>query len=1278
MFLKASIRLIVILTASVGNTHQYAQETSPIKGEPYQAEEIHIEDRFNTDTRNDYKINGDVEWSDLEVTIKKNGFLGKFQRLDAKFRYELDLWPKQPTPGKKSLSRINIALTNNWELVIAIYRGNLKGRFLTQVVVSELDGRDQSLKKPKFNELRRFPPIEIDSEVERWVLDYHYGIINLSCNDKKLGSTYSDAFGSWCNAIAISQLDGEVSVSRLLLTGKTAGYSEEQNEIYLRIRELREQSKKVHYQGDLHQAIDLEEEALSANTEIFGKDDVFNGLMHQRIGELLNLLGMHEQSREKYNESVKTYEEVLGANHPNTLQALMLEAEQHALCENYDEGEIIIRKVAKIYEKNVGIQNEKYQNLLNRMVYFYSLQAENHLYENSFETARNYQRERLRILGLIREKEQWLVDRIKTDINFLNRVINANDEERKRIIEYLKLQTEIRELNVKGTQESLLPKGRSLIAKSRELFENSHIYLAENLSFVGSLEFDRGNFREALGLYSESNSIYRKLAAENDIRQIDSRINMGTILSRLGRFQEAEPILNNACYILGEEKESSINFAYAMYELGNHFIRTGNFDKALELLVAAARRYRALGLSSHPHALKMYSHMADLSRLNGNKNGAEKITEYLKQLVENTSGPNSVQYIDVLTSEAKQLHMEKKYPEAIEKYNQAIELIKANFSLRSQTYAEVVEGLIGVYLDSKDFPSAVKSFEERLRYEHNRRTSLFNAYSEELQLAQSLADRSSLSTLIQLAVAGHIEPEKAYNHALLIKSAVTTKQRSMRLAASHEDLQPLLDRLQETDASLASSRFQLSYATSQERHQQMLQERQQLNAELASKSKQFLVDSNPTTSGQLQQAIPSDVVLFDYYEYEMPNTSFWSRLFNRDAPIGLVAFVVTKEQEVKLIDLGPYKPIHQAWLDWYLAIPAEIYMPIKAGQPTPAEKIDALGIELRKLIWDPLSNHTDGAKQIIYSPAACLFSCPFGALPDKKQDTFLIESKAFSSITTMQLVPEFLDRKNRVKDPRLLIVSDIDFNSQTSSTSRRVTSLTKKPFQAFKKLPSSQQALKPVITAFLQQHSNGEITKLFGRKAQEDLVRESMVGAQYLHFNTHGFCLPARVFESHSRSQKRKKDTQPSPAVSGIALAGANRGIASNSKSNGIIWSNEISSLNLRNAELVTLSACESALGDVFPGEGMFGCQRALHIAGAQSSLTTLWSIYDDSSNDLATLFYQGIWRDNLSKAEALQTAMTHMLRNYRWKKDQAEEPSKNHRTPPVYWAGFVLDGNWQ
>ena len=127
-------------------------------------------------------------------------------------------------------------------------------------------------------------------------------------------------------------------------------------------------------------------------------------------------------------------------------------------------------------------------------------------------------------------------------------------------------------------------------------------------------------------------------------------------------------------------------------------------------------------------------------------------------------------------------------------------------------------------------------------------------------------------------------------------------------------------------------------------------------------------------------------------------------------------------------------------------------------------------------------------------------------------------------------------------------------------------------------------------------------------------------------------------------------------------MAGANAG-RSGESDDGILTAAEAAHLDLHGTELVVLSACETALGQIELGEGVYGLRRALVLAGAQAQLVSLWKVADAQTQELMVDYYTRLLNGE-GRSAALREAQKAMIAN----------PATRH---PYYWAAFVPIGSW-
>ena len=130
----------------------------------------------------------------------------------------------------------------------------------------------------------------------------------------------------------------------------------------------------------------------------------------------------------------------------------------------------------------------------------------------------------------------------------------------------------------------------------------------------------------------------------------------------------------------------------------------------------------------------------------------------------------------------------------------------------------------------------------------------------------------------------------------------------------------------------------------------------------------------------------------------------------------------------------------------------------------------------------------------------------------------------------------------------------------------------------------------------------------------------------------------------------------------GLALAGANLRHTSDTD-DGILTALEASGLNLWGTKLVVLSACDTGIGDVRNGEGVYGLRRAFFLAGAESLVMSLWPVSDYTTRELMTGYYRNL-KQGIGRGSALRQVQLDMLK-------------RNPHLHPFYWANFIQSGEW-
>jgi CHAT domain-containing protein len=135
--------------------------------------------------------------------------------------------------------------------------------------------------------------------------------------------------------------------------------------------------------------------------------------------------------------------------------------------------------------------------------------------------------------------------------------------------------------------------------------------------------------------------------------------------------------------------------------------------------------------------------------------------------------------------------------------------------------------------------------------------------------------------------------------------------------------------------------------------------------------------------------------------------------------------------------------------------------------------------------------------------------------------------------------------------------------------------------------------------------------------------------------------------------------------LSGLVFSGANHS-TDDSANDGYLTAAEVTTMNLEGTQLVTLSACETALGDLRNGEGVYGLQRSLAVAGARSTLLSLWKVDDALTALFMEEFYKRL-KDGQGRADAFRNTQSWFRKN----------KSSTLRDVRV-WGAFQLSGDWR
>jgi CHAT domain-containing protein len=193
---------------------------------------------------------------------------------------------------------------------------------------------------------------------------------------------------------------------------------------------------------------------------------------------------------------------------------------------------------------------------------------------------------------------------------------------------------------------------------------------------------------------------------------------------------------------------------------------------------------------------------------------------------------------------------------------------------------------------------------------------------------------------------------------------------------------------------------------------------------------------------------------------------------------------------------------------------------------------------------------------------------------------------------------------------------------------------------AFGRLPYSRREAD-AISALVPE--NDVMLALGFRANLATAMGQELSQYRYVHFATHGLL------------------NSEQPELSGILLSSYDE---TGKRQNGFLQLHDVYNLKL-SADLVVLSACETALGKDIRGEGLVGLTRGFMYAGVPRIVASLWNVDDAATAELMGMFYRAMLTEGKRPADALRTAQVHMWRTNQW-------------SNPYYWAAFTLQGEWK
>jgi CHAT domain-containing protein/Flp pilus assembly protein TadD len=840
-------------------------------------------------------------------------------------------------------------------------------------------------------------------------------------------------------------------------------------------------------------------------------------------------------------------------------------------------------------------------------------------------------------------------------------------------------------LQVRGDLAAAEPLLREALAMRRRLYPNEdHPNLAASLNGVGTLQQTRGNLVGAEASFREALAVLRRGPPDRDVTPVVAVLaNLGVVVEGRGDLAAADRHFRESLALCRRHypREGHPRTAYVLTNLGQLLQRRGDLAGAEPRLREALAMYRRLFAGrDHPQVAAALNNLGLLLKARGDLAGAEK--HYRDALAmerrfypddDHTSLPRGLNNLGMLLlargdpAGAEQLHREalavcrRLYPEGDHR----------DFVL-SLLYLEHLRHVRGDRPGDDRLAREALAAHQRLLF----RQAGLAAEAEALNAAVELPGTRGVFLTVT-----RDRPDDATVYDLVWqgRSALTRllEQRHRDFLASRD---PATRGLGDQLVSARQRLARLLLAPARDRAKQadevrtLTDVKETLEKELARKLRLEAVPAGPTPPPQrLAAALPEEACFIDFYHYRFRGPA------NRGGGVAerYDAFVLARGKAVVRVELGEAAPLEKAWTAWHRAITKEV----------PAEAERRAAAALARLLWDPLEKHLPPGARVLYlCPDHTLTQIPWAALPGKKPGTVLLEEYAFAAVPHGPSLLARLDRKGAAPagEGTLLAVGGVDYRPPVKGPDRR---------GAWGPLPATKAEAERVA-ALAEKHAGLKSRRLSGAGATTSAVVTELPRARYAHLATHGFFADARFRSAFqvdpdafpSFTAERRGGARSPLVLSGLVFAGANRTGDEADADRGILTAEALVGLRLDRLELAVLSACNTGLGEV-GDEGVYGLQRAFHLAGCKDVIASLWAVEDESTAALMTLFYTNLWREKLTPQEALRQAQLYLYRHpgqvkQLARRDFEEVPLPREGANPqgprartAQWAAFTFSG---
>jgi CHAT domain-containing protein/Tfp pilus assembly protein PilF len=1017
----------------------------------------------------------------------------------------------------------------------------------------------------------------------------------------------------------------------------------EQSRVLTEALRLMTSSSASQQQGRLDEAVGLREQAQALIEKTFGTEHPVASLNLKLLAFLYDRKGDYPKAEAEYLRALSAQEKLSGPEHTEVAGVLLGLGTVYGHMEDFARAEQVYARALAIREKALGPDSPEVAAVLFSLSYTFTNRG---LYGKAEPILKR---------ALAIQEKTLGPDTLEVALTLNN-------------LAYLYME--------KGDYEQ----SEALFKRSLSIFEKllgpEHALVGTPLNSLAVLYRTKGDYQRAEPLLKRALAIQEKAAGPEHPDTANALNSLAMLYSEKGDDERALPLFQRALAIREKAQPESSSVAATLNSIAYVYDSKGEYARAISLYKRAlAIIEKTLGAETPLYASTL-GNLAAVYSDEGDYAQAEPLDRRALALREKLLGPEHPDVAVSLSNLAYIYFARNEFEKEEPLYLRALAITEKAYGPDHPNVGLYLANLATVYWGRGDTRRALAALARNAELRERNLALVLTTGSEE----QKRLYMATLATETDGIVSFHTSAAPSDPPAAQLALTTVLRRKGRVLDVSADEVgalrrrldsqdRELLDRLSTTRSALARLVLQgadsASPAVRLEDEKRLKDEIDLLEAKVSERSAEFRTQARPVTLNDVREAIPADAALVEfvvYRPYDVRSTNSKSRF---GAP-RYVAYVLRRTGGPLWVDLGEASAVERGVAAWRRAL----------IDPSSREASRS-GRALDEVVMRPVRRLLGDARRLFLSPDGALNLIPFGALTDER-NRYLLEDYSITYLTSgRDLLRMRLSAESR-QGP--LVVANPLFEAGASSSpapsalatqSRRSADFAGSVFTPLPGTKGEAAALGAILTG----------ARVYTDAQASEALLKHATGPSILHIATHGFFLPDQTrsaADDHARAESRGMALVAAGGVrvegenpllrSGLALAGANRGQGGDGE-DGVLTALEAAGLDLRGTKLVVLSACETGVGEVKNGEGVYGLRRALVLAGAESQVMSLWQVSDEATKDLMIGYYKRLQAGE-GRTEALRAVQLEMLRG--------GGPASTGRRHPFYWASFIQSGDWR